>query len=162
MSKKKKSNKSKIHKTTTTKTKSKAGIIAIVTVAIVAVVAIIAVIVNSGSPDYSELTSYTWVPTLAKNASGDEADMSEVYDTKYSSYKGSLTFKEDGTFSIWLAPGSADDGTHTGKFSIKDTDIIDVTFDDSTEAEFKISRRNSDISYIAVNYNGYEVQFTKQ
>ena len=40
----------------------------------------------------AELTSSAWVPEGAKNASGDEVEMSEVYNTNYSAYQGSVSF----------------------------------------------------------------------
>ena len=93
---------------------------AIVTSFIAACVFIIAAIVavNVLSPSVTaELTSSAWVPEGAKNASGDEVEMSEVYNTNYSAYQGSMSFSDDGTFTLWLSPGSPDDGTHSGKYT---------------------------------------------
>lgn len=90
---------------------------AIVSSVIAACVFIIAAIVavNVLSPSVTaELTSSAWVPEGAKNASGDEVEMSEVYNTNYSAYQGSMSFSDDGTFTLWLSPGSPDDGTHSG------------------------------------------------
>ena len=68
---------------------------AIVTSVIAACIFIIAAIVavNVLSPSVTaELTSSAWVPEGAKNASGDEVEMSEVYNTNYSAYQGSMSF----------------------------------------------------------------------
>lgn len=73
------------------------------------IAAIVAVNVLSPSVPPS-LTSSAWVPEGAKNASGDEVEMSEVYNTNYSAYQGSMSFSDDGTFTLWLSPGSPDDG----------------------------------------------------
>ena len=91
---------------------------AIVSSVIAACIFIIAAIVavNVLSPSVTaELTSSAWIPEGAKNASGDEVEMSEVYNTNYSAYQGSMSFSDDGTFTLWLSPGSPDDGTHSGK-----------------------------------------------
>lgn len=163
MSHKKKNKKSNTNKTNFKKNKNKLWIIIILAVVALGLIAVVVgVTSNSNTKNYSELTDFMWSPSLAKNSSGDEADMSEVYNTKYSSFKGSLTFKDDGTFSIWLSPGAADDGTHTGRFSLDGSDTIDVVFDDSTKTEFKIIRKGSDITSIVANYNGYDVYFSKQ
>ena len=73
---------------------------AIVSSVIAACIFIIAAIVavNVLSPSVTaELTSSAWVPEGAKNASGDEVEMSEVYNTNYSAYQGSMSFSDDGT-----------------------------------------------------------------
>ena len=111
----------------------------------------------------NELCDYAWIPVTANNASGDEVEMSEIYNTNYTSYQGSLAFRDDGTFSLWLSPGTPDDGTHTGKYSVLDDVSISVTFDDGTETGFDIIRNdNNSIDYIVVYYSDYDVYFSKQ
>ena len=110
----------------------------------------------------SALCDYTWVPSTANNASGDEVEMSEVYSTNYSSYQGSLTFKDDGTFSLWLSPGTPDDGTHSGTYKLEADNKISAQFDEGTLTTFDIVRENGNIKNIKVNYNTHEVYFTKQ
>ena len=91
---------------------------------IIAVSAILTVSCSSQQNRNNELCTYQWIPSTAKNASGDEVEMSEIYNTNYTSYQGSLTFNEDGRFSLWLSPGTADDGTHTGSFTVNSDDEI--------------------------------------
>ena len=105
---------------------------AIISSVIAACVFIIAAIVadNVLSPSVTaELTSSAWGPEGAKNASGDEVEMSEVYNTNYSAYQGSMSFSDDGTFTIWLSPGSPDDGTHCGKYTVSDSDKNNLLLD---------------------------------
>ena len=131
-------------------------------VAIIAVI-VVAVVKNISEKNHlSELYDYTWIPESAQNASGDEVEMAEVYNTDYTSYQGSLTFSDDGTFSIWLSPGSPDDGTHSGVYQLTDEKTIDVVFDEGTYTSFKIKRNGDDIENIVVNYNDYEIYFSKQ
>ena len=71
---------------------------AIVSSVIAACIFIIAAIVavNVLSPSVTaELTSSAWIPEGAKNASGDEVEMSEVYNTNYSAYQGSMSFRRE-------------------------------------------------------------------
>lgn len=146
----------------TNKNKSKKMPIFVIS-AIVIIVALVVVIslFNLGS-NASELYDYMWIPNIAHNASGDEVEMSEVYNTNYSSYQGSLTFKDNGTFSLWLSPGSPDDGTHSGTYKLESEDKIAIQFDEGTQTTFDIIRDNGEIKNIIVNYNTYEVKFSKQ
>lgn len=86
--------------------------------------------------------------------------MSEIYNTNYTSYQGSLTFNDDGRFSLWLSPGTADDGTHTGCFTVNSDDEIEAYFDDGTNTKFKIERKNGTANGIIINYNDYEIYFS--
>lgn len=129
---------------------------------VVAVAAVIIIFSLINSSKYSQFCDYVWTPTYAKNASGDEVEMAEVYNTKYSSYQGSLSFKSDGTFQFWLSPGSSLDGTHSGTYSISDNSEIDVTFDDGTQTSFTVEYKDNKADCIKVNYNGYDVYFYKQ
>lgn len=141
--------------------KSRIVALIIICAAVLAVV-IVAVAVNAfSSAKKSQLCGYEWKSASALNASGDEADMGEVYNVNYSAYQGSLNFKDDGTFSIWLSPGAADDGTHTGTYSFTDDSKIDVVFDEGTVTSFEVNRKADEIESIVVNYNDYEVYFTK-
>ena len=87
------------------KKKKTTAIISSVIAACIFIIASI-VAVNVLSPSVTaELTSSAWIPEGAKNASGDEVEMSEVYNTNYSAYQGSMSFSDDGTFTLWLSPG---------------------------------------------------------
>lgn len=143
------------------KKKSKKLLIFFISAVIAFLLIIMIVAFNSGS-NVSELYDYTWIPYTAHNASGDEVDMTEVYNTNYSSYQGSLTFKDDGTFSLWLSPGTPDDGTHSGTYKLESADKISVQFDEGTQTTFDIVRDNGEIKNIIVNYDAYEVTFSRQ
>ena len=127
---------------------------------IIAASAILTVSCSSHQNRNNELCTYQWIPSTAKNASGDEVEMSEIYNTNYPSYQGSLTFNEDGRFSLWLSPGTADDGTHTGSFTVNSDDEIEAFFDDGTNTKFKIERKNGTANGIIINYNDYEIYFS--
>ena len=127
---------------------------------IIAASAILTVSCSSQQKRNNELCTYQWIPSTAKNASGDEVEMSEIYNTNYTSYQGSLTFNEDGRFSLWLSPGTADDGTHTGSFIVNSDDEIEAFFDDGTNTKFKIERKNGTANGIIINYNDYEIYFS--
>lgn len=136
-------------------------IISIIIVAIItAATALLIVSCTSQQNRQSELCTYQWIPSTAKNASGDEVEMSEIYNTNYTSYQGSLTFKEDGRFSLWLSPGTADDGTHTGSFKVNSDDEIEAYFDNGTNTKFRIERKDGTVNGIIINYNDYEIYFS--
>lgn len=138
---------------------------AIVSSVIAACIFIIAAIVavNVLSPSVTaELTSSAWIPEGAKNASGDEVEMSEVYNTNYSAYQGSMSFSDDGTFTLWLSPGSPDDGTHSGKYIVSASDKVNLSFDDGTNTSAILTQKNGKISSVVLKYNDYEITFVKQ
>lgn len=125
-------------------------------VIVVAVVALIFTMHNKAN----DIVGTDWVSSSAVNASGDEVEMAEVYNTSYTSYQGSLSFKDDGTFSLWLTPGTSEDGTHSGKYTVNG-DTITAAFDDGeTTTSFYIHRNGDKIESISLNYEDYEVYFT--
>ncbi len=133
----------------------------LICVALIAIIAIFIIVSNGHNSTIEELCNNSWIPMSANDASGDEVELSEVYNTNYSSYQGSMSFREDGTFSLWLSPGNADDGTHSGKYKVEDSSIK-VTFDEGTQTEFGLIYDMDFIESIKVYYNGYEVYFVKQ
>ena len=138
-------------------------IIGIIVVAIITAATALSIVSCTSQQNRSnELCSYQWIPSTAKNASGDEVEMSEIYNTNYTSYQGSLTFNDDGRFSLWLTPGTADDGTHTGSFTVNSNDEIEAYFDDGTNTIFKIERKNGNANGIIINYNDYEIYFSHE
>ena len=143
------------------KKKTTAIVSSVIAACIFAVIAIVAVNVLSQAKT-AELTSSSWAPQGAKNASGDEVEMSEVYDTNYSAYQGSMSFSDNGTFSLWLSPGDPEDGTHSGKYTLSDSDKINLTFDDGTVTSAEIKQKNGKISSIVLGYNDYKITFVKQ
>lgn len=138
-------------------------IISCIIVAIIIAASAISIVSCSSQQNRSnELCSYQWFPSTAKNASGDEVEMSEIYKTNYTSYQGSLTFNDNGRFSLWLSPGTSDDGTHTGSFTVNSDDEIEAYFDDGTNTKFKIERKNGTANGIIINYNDYEIYFSHE
>lgn len=144
------------------KKSNKKLIISLISVAMIIVVVITAAIItnNINSKGIKELCNNSWTAGYAKNASGDEVPMQDVYNSDHTSFKGSLNFFENSTFSLWLSPGNPDDGTHKGTFKlINNNSDIDVTFDDGTQTGFAIERDGDNIKDIIVYYNDYEVYF---
>ncbi len=163
MSKQKKTSKNNKNVNKKKKMKKAPIIIAIITAVIItAIIVVVSVNPFLFMSKTSQLTNCTWTASSAMNSSGDEVELSEVYNTKYSSYKGNLVFKDDGTFSLWLSPGDPDDGTHSGTYTVKDDSTVDVVFDEGTVTSFKLERNNDEIQYVVVGYNDYEVYFKKE
>ena len=148
-----------------TKKLHKKRIVTVVTIAVLIAAVITVAFISKSCYDSSsnaQLVSSTWVPTSAKNSTGDEVELSEVYKNNYSNYQGSLTFSKDGTFSLWLTPGTPDDGTHSGTYEVVDDGTIKAVFDEGTQTVFKINRDNNQVNSIVMNYDEYSVCFTKQ
>lgn len=143
------------------KNKTTAIVSSVIAACIFIIAAIVAVNVLSPSVT-SELTSSAWVPEGAKNASGDEVEMSEVYNTNYSAYQGSMSFSDDGTFTLWLSPGSPDDGTHSGKYTVSASDKVNLSFDDGTNTSAILTQKNGKVSAVVLKYNDYEITFVRQ
>lgn len=159
---KKKSNKSVNVKKPVNKLKI---IIPIALVLVIAGIIVSIVIVNSNSDTAkikNELCNNRWTPVSAKNASGDEVDMAQVYNTYYSSYKGSLEYFDDNTFSFWLSPGASDDGTHSGSYEVADESTVNMYFDDGTNTRFSIKYEDNKVLSIEVNYDDYNITFTSE
>lgn len=135
-----------------------AGILAVVLIAGIVVFAVVHA--NRDNAKYALRSSY-WASQTAKNASGDEVDIREVYNVKYSNYQGRLEFDKDNGFELWLSPGDAADGTHSGTYEISG-DTVKATFDDGSTAEFALTRRDGAIAQIDVNYGEYTVSFFPQ
>lgn len=143
------------------KKKTTAIVSSVIAACVFIIVAIVAVNVLSPSAT-AGLTSSAWVPEGAKNASGDEVEMSEVYNTNYSAYQGSMSFSDDGTFTLWLSPGTPDDGTHSGKYTVSDSDKVNLSFDDGTNTSVTLKQKNGKISALMLKYNDYDITFVKQ
>lgn len=129
---------------------------------VVAIAALVAYIMLKPPTMQEEISSILWSADSAQDASGDEVEMDEIYKAYYTSYNGSVTFSENGTFNFWLGPGNPDDGTHAGTYTVKDSSTISAVFDNGEETEFKISRSNGKITSITADYNGYKVSFVNK
>ena len=126
----------------------------------VLIMAVLMSFVCIGCSGKVQLGESTWVPLSAKNASGDEVTLNEVYSTHYSNHQGSMIFHSDGTFSFWMSPGDPMDGTHSGTYK-QEGDKINVLFDDDTQSQFDV-KKSGDSEFIIVTYDGYDVTFTRQ
>lgn len=141
----------------------KSNIFSRFTAAFVFLLAVFAIIFFSAcNSTANDLCEGSWEPNNAKNASGDEVELAQVYNAVYSNYHGSLTFDKDGTFELWLSPGDPGDGTHTGTYEVTEDDKINALFDEGTQTQFIINRHNDSIESITVYYDEYEVYFEKQ
>ena len=97
----------------------------------------------------------------AFDASGDEANLKEVYDNRYDAFTGSLDIMGDGTFSFWMSVGYADDGTHKGEYTYdRSKEVLNATFDNGDKAKFRIIRKDGGaIDYIEAPYQDYKIRF---
>lgn len=132
--------------------------IAAAAVLIIAAAVVLFFVFNNFS-DGADFAGRTLTASKAFDASGDEAELAKVYNVRYDSYKGTMTFNEDGTFSFWMTPGSKDDGVHGGKYTYNaDKKLINAAFDDGEKIKIKVIR-NKDGSFkrVEVPYQGYKV-----
>lgn len=137
-------------------------IVALAAVAASVTATIIAVVIfSSGNKITDELVSSAWAPSKAQNSSGDEVELAQVYNTEYTTYQGSLSFTDEGRFSLWMSPGDASDGSRTGTYTVEN-EIIKAVFDNGTQSEFRINSDENNIISISVYYDDYEVLFSKQ
>ncbi|MCH5304698.1 MAG: hypothetical protein J1E41_07525 [Ruminococcus sp.] len=135
-----------------------AGVAAIVCVVFIVITYV--VYLNT-SLEATDFVNKDFKSVSAFDASGDEADMNDIYHVRYDNYQGSLSFKGDGTFELWLTPGSLDDGVHSGSYTYnRDKQVLNATFDSGDKVKFKLVR-NSDgtLKRIEVPYDGYTVYF---
>ena len=106
------------------------------------------------------LNGTDWVAQSAKNASGDEVDVREVYQVRYAQYRGTLSFDDTHHFSLWLQPGDASEGTHTGTYEIAGDKAV-ATFDSGDVAAFPLVVRDGQVMQIEVAYGDYVVTFVQ-
>lgn len=130
--------------------------------AAVLAIAAVALFVIQAHRDSAEhaLRGTQWVSQSAKTASGDEVDIRQVYNVKYSQYQGKLTFDDQNHFELWLHPGDASDGTHTGTYELKE-DKLTAAFDEGTVADFSLVRSDGNVVQIDVPYDDYIVSFVR-
>lgn len=147
------------------KNQSKKQLIKIMIGAAAAVLAVAAVVLfvvqaHRSSAEHA-LRGTQWVSQSAKTASGDEVDIRQVYNVKYSQYQGRLTFDDQNHFELWLHPGDASDGTHTGTYELKE-DKLTAVFDEGTVADFSLMRSDGNVVQIEVPYDDYIVSFVRE
>lgn len=122
-----------------------------------------AVFINTNSDTArikNALCNTNWIPTLATDSSGDEVDMAQIYNSNYTSYKGSLDYFDNDSFSFWMTPGASDDGTHSGRYEVADENTVNMYFDDGTNTQFSIKYNDGQVLSVEVNYDGYKITFT--
>lgn len=135
-------------------------IIVICVLLAVAGATVAAVIIGVNQPE--SLGNSQWVPDSAKSASSDEAvPIEEISHTYYSNYQGSLSFKDDNTFEVWLSPGDASDGTHSGTYEVQG-DTVKATYGDGTKTTFALKRDGTRISAVVMDYGEYKISFKRQ
>lgn len=133
----------------------------IMVICVIAVIAAAVILIGFKACSDSAKTALNnteWYSASATDASGDQVDMGEVYQVKYSNYQGGLTFTDDNRFQFWLSPGDPSDGLHSGVYELRDDKIV-VIFDEGTQTEFALVRENGEIKQIQVNYDDYKVTF---
>ena len=140
------------------KRKVRTIVVLVIVAAVIACTVTAVVLINQHYKAANQLYDTRWVPVSAKNASEDEVELAEVYNVKYTNYQGYLTFDKEGTFQLWMSPGSPEDGTHSGTFEL-DGDTIKATFDEGTKTEFYIQREDGLIKTIKLGYDEYTVYF---
>ncbi len=152
-SKKKKQSEQKLAEKAAIKRK-KNRIKAVIITAVVLVVAAAAVAVgvilsyNPNAPLYEK----QWTSQKAYDASGDEADLYDVYNVLYSQYTGTLNFDKNGEFELWLTAGDPDDGTHKGTYKYEDG-VIKAQFTGGDAVDFAVNYdENGEIESISVPY----------
>ncbi len=133
-------------------------IAAVIAAVLVAALVVFLVIKTNEDNARHALRNTTWLSQSASNASGDEVDIREVYNVRYSNYQGRLVFNSDDTFELWLAPGDLEDGTHSGKYTLEG-DAVTATFDEGTVTQFKLNRKDGSIRSIELDYDEYTVRF---
>ena len=140
------------------KRKVRTIVVLVIVAAVIACTVTAVILINQHNKAANQLYDTRWVPVSAKNASEDEVELAEVYNVKYTNYQGYLTFDKEGTFQLWMSPGSPEDGTHSGTFEL-DGDTIKATFDEGTKTEFYIQREDGLIKTIKLGYDEYTVYF---
>ncbi|MBR2108381.1 MAG: hypothetical protein IJ932_00310 [Ruminococcus sp.] len=112
---------------------------------------------------YADFVGKAFSSQSAYDSKGKEVDLRDVYVNaeRYDTYTGSLGFKEDSTFSMWMGPGP-DDGSHDGTFTYNMGDsVINGEFKNGNKIKFKIVRdKNGDIKRIEAPYGEYTIYFS--
>lgn len=159
-SKKKKNNTAVKSKKHTSKLKI---IIFVAVLCVVIGIIVSAVVININSDTVkikNALCNTNWIPALATDSSGDEVDMARIYNSNYTSYKGSLDYFDNDSFSFWMTPGASDDGTHSGRYEVADENTVNMYFDDGTNTQFSIKYNDGQVLSVEVYYDGYKITFT--
>lgn len=134
--------------------------VAVLCVVIGIIVSAVVININSDTAKIKNaLCNTNWIPALATDSSGDEVDMARIYNSNYTSYKGSLDYFDNDSFSFWMTPGASDDGTHSGRYEVADENTVNMYFDDGTNTQFSIKYNDGQVLSVEVNYDGYKITF---
>lgn len=134
--------------------------VAVLCVVIGIIVSAVVININSDTAKIKKaLCNTNWIPALATDSSGDEVDMTQIYNSNYTSYKGSLDYFDNDSFSFWITPGASDDGTHSGRYEVADENTVNMYFDDGTNTQFSIKYNDGQVLSVEVNYDGYKITF---
>lgn len=130
---------------------------------IVIIVAVSYIYYYNTSLQTTDFANTDWKSVSAYNDSNKKVSIEKVYNNYYDNYQGSLGLKGDGTFTFWMNVGDPNDGTHSGSYTYdRDSQILNATFGNGEEAEFKIIRNEDNtIDHIEAPYDGYTVWFYK-
>lgn len=160
---KKKSKKTKKHEIVKKKKSPKKTIIITACVVLVLALGIAGAIIADRLTNvkYLDFVGYTMYSQSAYNKDGKETDLKEIYNVRYDNYRGSLTFKEDSTFSLWMTVGP-DDGTNDGTFTYsRGDDVIKGEYKSGKKIEFKIVRnKDGSLKRIEAPYEDYTIYFS--
>ena len=131
--------------------------------AIVVIVAVSYIYYYNTSLQTTDFANTAWKSVTAYNDSNKKVSIKKVYNNYYDNYQGSMELKGDGTFTFWMNVGDPSDGTHSGSYTYdRDSQILNATFGNGEEAEFKIIRNEDNtIDHIEAPYDGYTVWFYK-
>lgn len=161
----KKKKKAKKHQIVKKKKSNKKAIIVFVCVAVAAVLVIAGAIVADRLTNvkYADFVGKAFSSQSAYDSKGKEVDLRDVYVNaeRYDTYTGSLGFKEDSTFSMWMGPGP-DDGSHEGTFTYNmGENVINGEFKNGNKIKFKIVRdKNGALKRIEAPYEDYTIYFS--
>lgn len=128
-------------------------------VLLAATAAVVLIIIFSKNPN-GDIINREWTSKKAVTASGDEAELADVYNVLYSQYSGTLTFQDDETFELWLTAGDPDDGTHKGQYKYENG-VISAEFDSGETKDFTVNySEDGSIDSIAVPYSNDNGSYT--
>lgn len=132
---------------------------AAVVLTVAAAIAVSYIVYINTSLEAADFAGKSFKSVSAYDASGDEADLADVYNVRYDNYQGSMKLNGDGTFELWLFPGAKDDGEHAGKYTYnRDKQELNAKFDGGAKMKMKIIRNgDGSLKRIEVPYNGYTV-----
>lgn len=98
-----------------------------------------------------------WKPVSGTNSNDAEIDFISEFGTGYRDYGGSLTFKNDGTFALYI--GISDGSDTMGTYSF-DGNSLSGQYSSGKDAHFSMSQSDDTVSITAV-WRDYTIKFEK-